>query len=93
MLGRAAFANGHGYGMGVAVVTEPDTALALQCRGGVGTIGWPGAYGSWWQADPTDGSVLIFMSHNMVELHQMAEGIGLGVWGAIEAFHTAATRS
>jgi CubicO group peptidase (beta-lactamase class C family) len=93
MLGMPVFAEGHGYGMGVAVVMEPDKAPALRCRGGVGTVGWPGAYGSWWQADPTDGSVLIFLSHNMVELHQMAVGIGLGVWGAIEEFHALATEA
>jgi hypothetical protein len=66
---------------------EPEQADLLRCRGGAGTVGWPGAYGSWWQADPTDRSVLIFLAHNMVERHQMAQGIGLGVWGAIEAFH------
>ena len=88
------FAAGHGYGMGVAVVMEPEKADPLQCRGGVGTIGWPGAFGSWWQADPTDGSVLLFLAHNMVELHQMARGIGLAVWSAIADFHRAAsTRS
>ena len=87
MLGQAPFAEGHGYGMGVAVVMEPDKAAALRCRGGAGTVGWPGAYGSWWQADPADRSVLVFLSHNMVDLPQMAQGIGLGVWGAIEMFH------
>ena len=87
MFGRPVFAEGHGYGMGVAVVMEPDRADPLRCRGGVGTIGWPGAYGSWWQADPNDGSVLLFLAHNMVELHQMARGIGLGVWSAIATFH------
>ena len=51
------------------------------------TIGWPGAYGGWWQADPNDGSVLIFLAHNMVDLHQMAGGIGLEVWSAIVTFH------
>jgi CubicO group peptidase (beta-lactamase class C family) len=86
MFGRPLFA-GHGYGMGVAVVMDPEKADVLQCRGGVGTIGWPGAYGSWWQADPNDGSVLIFLAHNMVELQQMARGIGLGIWGAIATFH------
>ena len=93
MFGSALFAEGHGYGMGVAVVMEPDKAPVVRCRGGVGTVGWPGAYGSWWQADPTDGSILIFMSHNMVELHQMAKGIGLAVWSAIEEFHALATAS
>jgi CubicO group peptidase (beta-lactamase class C family) len=93
MFGRPLFAEGHGYGMGVAVVMEPEKADLLRCRGGVGTIGWPGAYGSWWQADPNDGSVLIFLAHNMVELQQMARGIGLGVWSAIAAFHEIARAS
>jgi CubicO group peptidase (beta-lactamase class C family) len=87
MFGQPLFAAGHGYGMGVAVVMEPEKADPLRCRGGVGTIGWPGAYGSWWQADPNDGSVLIFFAHNMVELHQMASGIGVAVWNTIATFH------
>jgi CubicO group peptidase (beta-lactamase class C family) len=91
LFGQALFAAGHGYGMGVAVVMEPEQADVLRCRGGVGTIGWPGAYGGWWQADPTDGSVLIFLAHNMVELPQMAQGIGLEVWSTIAAFHQAGT--
>ena len=91
MFGQPLFAAGHGYGMGVAVVMEPEKADLLRCRGGVGTIGWPGAYGGWWQADPNDGSVLIFLAHNMVELHQMARGIGLGVWSAIATFHEMAS--
>ncbi len=91
ILGRPSFAAGHGYGMGLAVVLEPENADPLRGRGGVGTLGWPGAYGSWWQADPTDGSVLIFLAHNMVDLHQMARGVGLGVWMAITSFHELAT--
>lgn len=90
MFGRPLFDRGHGYGMGVAVVMEPDHAEVLRCRGGVGTVGWPGAYGSWWQADPNDGSVLIFLSHNMLELSQMAQGIGLATWSAIASFHALA---
>jgi CubicO group peptidase (beta-lactamase class C family) len=91
MLGMPVFAAGHGYGMGVAVVTEPDKADPLRCRGGAGTVGWPGAYGGWWQADPTDNSVLIFLAHNMLELQQMASGIGLGAWSAIARFHELAS--
>ena len=91
MLGRTLFAEGHGFGMGVAVVMEPDKADVLRCRGGVGTVGWPGAYGSWWQADPNDGSVLIFLSHNMVELSQLAQGVGLATWIAIATFHSNAS--
>ena len=91
MFGQSIFAAGHGYGMGVAVVLEPEKADPMRCRGGVGTIGWPGAYGGWWQADPTDRSVLIFLSHNMLEVSQMARGIGLDVWSAIASFHATAT--
>lgn len=91
LFGQALFAAGHGYGMGVAVVMEPERADPIRCRGGVGTIGWPGAYGGWWQADPNDRSVLIFLAHSMVDLTQMARGIGLGVWSAIAAFHGVAS--
>jgi len=91
MFGRPLFDKGHGYGMGVAVVMEPDHADVLRCRGGVGTVGWPGAYGSWWQADPNDGSVLVFLSHNMLELSQLAQGIGLATWSAIASFHAASS--
>jgi CubicO group peptidase (beta-lactamase class C family) len=91
MFGRPLFAAGHGYGFGVAVVTEPEKADPLRCGGGVGAVGWPGAYGGWWQADPNDGSVMIFLAHNMVELRQMAAGIGLSVWGAITEFQSLGT--
>jgi len=88
-LGRKPFAVGRGFGLGVSVVLETD-ANDLMRRVGVGTVSWPGAYGGWWQADPNDGSVLIFLAHNMVELAQMAKGIGLGVWAAIDAFQKSA---
>ncbi len=74
---------GRGFGLGVSVVLETDKADFMR-RGSVGTVSWPGAFGGWWQADPKDGSVLIFLAHNMVDLAQMAKGIGLGVWGAID---------
>jgi CubicO group peptidase (beta-lactamase class C family) len=89
MLGMATF-TGHGFGAGLAVVMDPAKAPVVRCKGGVGTVGWPGAYGGWWQADPSDGSVLIFLAHNGFEPAQLANGIGLGVYGAIEAFHALA---
>ena len=91
MLGRSIFAAGHGFGMGVAVVLEPEKALSAVCGGGVGSVGWPGAYGGWWQADPNDGSIFVFLAHSMPELRQLAEGIGLGVYGAIMDFQSLAT--
>ena len=83
---------GRGFGLGVSVVLETDKADFMR-RGSVGTVSWPGAFGGWWQADPKEGSVLIFLAHNMVDLAQMAKGIGLGVWGAIDTFQTLASVS
>ena len=84
------FAGGHGFGLGVAVVMEPAQALSIMCGGGVGAVGWPGGFGGWWQADPNDGSVLIFLTHNMVEPHQLEQGIGLSVYRAISEFQALA---
>ena len=80
---------GRGFGLGVYVILKTDQADMTR-RGGVGTVSWPGAFGGWWQADPNDRSVFIFLAHNMVDLAQMAKGIGLGVWAAIEEFQTGA---
>ena len=77
---------GHGFGLGVAVVTDPETADLQPCGGGVGAVGWPGGFGGWWRADPTDESVLVFLAHNMVELEQLADGVGFGVYEAIADF-------
>jgi CubicO group peptidase (beta-lactamase class C family) len=88
LMGMPAF-SGHGFGLGLAVVIDPEKADAMKCRGGVGTVGWPGAYGGWWQADPNDGSVLIFLAHNALDFDKAALGIGLGVYGAIVQFHAA----
>ena len=91
MMGSRPFAMGHGFGLGLAVVLEPDQAPVTRCKGGVGTVGWPGAYGGWWQADPVDGSVMIFLTHNMFDLDQLLQGIGLGAFAAVERFHALAS--
>ena len=83
---------GQGFGLGVAVVTDPEKATATRCKGGVGTVGWPGAFGGWWQADPTDGSVLIFLAQNAMDFELLSKGIGLGVYAAITQFHSLATQ-
>ncbi|MBZ5674825.1 MAG: beta-lactamase family protein [Acidobacteriia bacterium] len=88
-LGRKPFAGGRGFGLGVSVVLATDKT-DIMGRGGVGSVSWPGAFGGWWQADPNDGSVLIFLAHNMIDLAQMAKGIGFGVWAAIETFQSLA---
>ena len=89
--GLPLFAAGHGFGMGVAVVLEPEKAAPTLCGGGMGAVGWPGAFGGWWQTDPNDNSVLIFLAHNMVERDQFENGIGFGVYGAITQFQALAS--
>jgi CubicO group peptidase (beta-lactamase class C family) len=84
---------GHGFGLGVAVVLDPAKSDVMPCGGGVGSVGWPGAWGSWWQADPNDNSVMIFLAHNMVDLDQLAEGVGFGVFEAISQFQAVASAS
>jgi hypothetical protein len=44
LLGLPAF-SAHGFGLSVAVVLDPERAATTPCRGGVGTVGWPGAFG------------------------------------------------
>lgn len=43
---------GRGFGLNLSVVTNPGKSAQLFGPGGIGTFGWPGAYGTWWQADP-----------------------------------------
>lgn len=89
LLGQRPFAVGRGFGLGLSVVLETDESDFMR-RGSAGTVSWPGAFGGWWQADPTGNSILVFLAHNMVDLGQMRRGIGLGVWAAIEEFQIAA---
>jgi CubicO group peptidase (beta-lactamase class C family) len=60
-------------------------------RANVGTVSWPGAYGTWWQSDPKDGSVLIFLAQSVAGMEQMERGIGLEVWSAIGTFQRLAS--
>jgi len=83
LLGQKPFAVGRGFGLGVGVILERDDHDMAQ-RGSEGTVSWPGAFGGWWEADPRKNSIFIFLAHNMVALPQMASGIGLGVWAAID---------
>ena len=82
---------GHGFGLGVAMVLDPLKAGIQPCGGGMGAVGWPGAFGGWWRADPNNNSVLIFLAHNMLELEQLFDGIGLGAYEAMTQFQAQAS--
>jgi CubicO group peptidase (beta-lactamase class C family) len=83
--------SGHGYGLGIAMVLDPSIASPQPCGGGMGSVGWPGAFGGWWRADPSNNSVLLFLTHNMLELEQLLNGVGIGVYEAIAHFQAQAS--
>lgn len=64
----APFWVGRGFGLNLSVVTDPAKSRQLFGPGGVGTFGWPGAYGTWWQADPSADLILIYLIQNLPDL-------------------------
>jgi CubicO group peptidase (beta-lactamase class C family) len=59
---------GRGFGLNLSVVTDPAKSVPLFGPGGVGTFSWPGAYGTWWQADPGADLILIYLIQNLPDL-------------------------
>jgi CubicO group peptidase (beta-lactamase class C family) len=49
-----------GFGLGVSVVMDACKHAAVGA-GSAGAFGWPGAFGGWWQADPANDLVLIWL--------------------------------
>lgn len=60
----APFWVGRGFGLNLSVVTDPAKSRQLFGPGGSGTFSWPGAYGTWWQADPSADLILIYLVQN-----------------------------
>jgi CubicO group peptidase (beta-lactamase class C family) len=53
---------GQGFGLGISIVDD----VARQARSpfgysSAGSFGWPGAFGTWWQADPKEDMVQVFL--------------------------------
>ena len=86
MMGLRMFKDNFGFGLGVAVVMTGSPNLSIPCTGSIGSVGWPGAYGGWWSADPAKRSIAIFLTHSMAGLYQLSQGIGLGPYDAIDIF-------
>jgi CubicO group peptidase (beta-lactamase class C family) len=59
---------GRGFGLNLSVVTDPVKSAPLFGPGGLGTFSWPGAYGTWWQADPTTDLILLYLIQNLPDL-------------------------
>ncbi len=59
--GRSGFWEGQGFGLGVAVKETAGVATSELGVASVGAFAWPGVFGTWWQVDPTEDLILVFM--------------------------------
>ncbi|MDR3507675.1 MAG: serine hydrolase [Caulobacteraceae bacterium] len=84
------FWGGQGFGLGVSVITDAEKQAWM----GVGTngaFGWPGAFGTWWRADPAENLVMIYLVQNSIPLEpgsagQLATGQRLAAAAALPMF-------
>jgi CubicO group peptidase (beta-lactamase class C family) len=67
------FWTGQGFGLGVSVVTDA-AAVAWMGTTSNGAFTWPGAFGTWWQADPARNMVLVYLIQNAIDLGPGAMG-------------------
>ncbi len=66
---------GRGFGLNLSVITDPAKSAPLFGPGGLGTFSWPGAYGTWWQADPANDLILIYKIQNYPDLTSAAAAV------------------
>lgn len=86
LMGSRMFKEYYGFGLGLAVVMKESKYGSIPCAGSIGSVGWPGAYGGWWSADPIKKTISIFLTHSMTEPKQLAQGIGFELYEAIDIF-------
>jgi CubicO group peptidase (beta-lactamase class C family) len=86
LMGTRIFREDYGFGLGLAVVMKENKHGSIPCAGSIGSVGWPGAYGGWWSADPVKKTISIFLTHSMTEPKQLAQGIGFELYEAIDSF-------
>jgi len=86
LMGSTMFRDHFGFGLGLAVVMKENKYASIPCAGSIGSVGWPGAYGGWWSADPVKESVSIFLTHSMTDPKQLGLGIGFELYEAIDMF-------
>ena len=81
---------GQGFGLGLSVITDPEKQ-AWMGAGSEGAFGWPGAFGTWWQADPAEDMVILYLIQNSMPLGpeaaaQLATGQRMGGRVALPMF-------
>ena len=65
---------GRGFGLNLSVVTDPAQSRQLYGPGGLGAFSWPGAYGTWWLADPSADLIVLYLIQNMPDLSRRRRG-------------------
>ena len=66
---------GRGFGLNLSVITDPAKSRQLFGPGGKGTFTWPGAFGTWWQADPSADLILLYLIQNQPDLSADATAV------------------
>lgn len=56
-----------GFGLGLSVILDAEKHEWMGA-GARGAFGWPGAFGTWWQADPANDMILIFLIQDAMPL-------------------------
>jgi CubicO group peptidase (beta-lactamase class C family) len=89
-LGALPMWDGMGFGLGVSIIDQPDK-LGFLGMGAKGSFGWPGAFGTWWQADPANDLVILYLIQNSVPLEPgaiatLAAGQRMGARAALPIF-------
>jgi CubicO group peptidase (beta-lactamase class C family) len=88
------FWGGQGFGLGLSVIDDAEKQAWM----GIGTNGafsWPGAFGTWWRADPQEDMILIYLVQNSMPLGpeaaaQLATGQRMGARAALPMFQNLA---
>jgi CubicO group peptidase (beta-lactamase class C family) len=58
------FFMGQGFGLGVSVIDDAGRN-AWMGTGREGAFGWPGLFGGWWQADPAEQTVMLWLQQTL----------------------------
>lgn len=83
---------GQGFGLGLSVVTDAEKQ-AWMGPATNGSFGWPGAFGTWWRADPAENMVMLYLVQNSMPLEpesvsQLATGQRMAAQAALPMFQT-----
>jgi CubicO group peptidase (beta-lactamase class C family) len=79
-----------GFGLGLSVVADAEKHAWIGA-GSAGAFSWPGAFGTWWQADPQEDLICVYMVQDSMPLGpeavaNLASRRGLGGRAALPVF-------